>query len=164
MDNTTISSFVNRFKRGSKSFRRIFRAKKSELIPNNMVRFAANTETIIGLDLSKKLNASWNFGYLDNTLRTFIFKMHNNQLGYNHVVAHFADNIEPYCSFCLLTRNHAPARDTALHVFYMPNSGTTKRKFLFMGIRGALHSKKIWSLRLFQYAQHRKQHNPIYCD
>ena len=44
--------------------------------------------------------------------------MHNNQLGYNHVIAHFADNIEPYCTFCLLTRNHAPARDTALHVFY----------------------------------------------
>ena len=83
-----------------------------------MVRFAANTETIIGLDLSEKLNASWNFGYLDNTLRTYIFKMHNNQLGYNHVVAHFADNIEPYGSFCLLTRNHAPARDTALHLFY----------------------------------------------
>ena len=118
MDNTTISTFVNRFKRGSKSFRRVFRAKKNELISNNMVRFAANTETIIGLDLSEKLNASWNFGYLDNTLRTFIFKMHNNQLGYNHVVAHFADNIEPYGSFCLLTRNHAPARDTALHVFY----------------------------------------------
>ena len=118
MDNTTISTFVNRFKRGSKSFRRVFRAKKNELMPNNMVRFAANTETIIGLDLSEKLNASWNFGYLDNTLRTFIFTMHNNQLGYLHVVAHFADNIEPYCSFCLLTRNHAPARDTALHVFY----------------------------------------------
>ena len=118
MDNTTIFTFVNRFKRGSKCFRRVFRGKKSELIPNNIVRFAANTETIIGLDLSEKLNASWNFGYLDNTLRTFIFRMHNNQLGYNHVIAHFADNIEPYCTFCLLTRNHAPARDTALHVFY----------------------------------------------
>ena len=99
-------------------FRHVFRGKKSELIPNNIVRFAANTGTIIGLDLSEKLNASWNFGYLDNTLRTFIFKMHNNQLGYNHVIAHFADNIEPYCTFCLVTRNHAPARDTALHVFY----------------------------------------------
>ena len=113
-----ISTFVNRFKRGSKSFRRVFKAKKAETISNNMVLFAENTETIIGLCLAERLNASWNFSYLDNSLRTFIFKMHNNTLGYNHVITHFAENIEPYCTFCLMLRHNYPERDTALPVFY----------------------------------------------
>ena len=64
------------------------------------------------------LNTSWNISYLENSLRTFIFKLHNNILTYNHVVAHFAENIEPYCTFCLITRNNDPERDTVLHVFY----------------------------------------------
>ena len=118
MDNTTIFTFVDRFKRGSKSFKRVFREQKSVLITNNMIRFADNTETIIGLELSEKLNASWNISYLDNSLRTFIYKLHNNALSYNHVITHFANNIEPYCTFCIISRHNNPERDTALHVFY----------------------------------------------
>ena len=118
LDNTEILTFINRFKKGSKSFKRLFAAKKNVTIPNNMIRYAENTETIIGLDLSEKLNASWNISYLDNSMRTFIFKLHNNALTYNHVIAHFAENIEPYCTFCMLTRNNVLERDTALHVFF----------------------------------------------
>ena len=83
-----------------------------------MVRFADNTETIIGLDLSEKLNASWNVSCLDNSMRSFIFKLHTNSLSFNHLITHFVENIEPYCTFCMLTRHNAPERDTALHVFY----------------------------------------------
>ena len=118
LDNTEIATFVNRFKKGSRSFRRVFRGKRNLTIPNNIARFAGNTETIIGLDLSEILNTSWNISYLENSLRTFIFKLHNNILTYNHVLAHFAENIEPYCTFCLITRNNDPERDTVLHVFY----------------------------------------------
>ena len=118
IDNTPIHTFVNRFTRGSKTFRKVFREKKMETVSGNMVRFAYNTETIIGLNLSEILNESWNISYLDNSTRTFIFKLHNNALSYNHVITHFVDNIEPYCNFCLLTRHFAPERDTALHVFY----------------------------------------------
>ena len=118
IDNTPIHTFVNRFTRGSKAFRKVFREKKPETVSGNMVRFAYNTETIIGLNLSEILNESWNISYLDNSTRTFIFKLHNNALSYNHVITHFVDNIEPYCNFCLLTRHFAPERDTALHVFY----------------------------------------------
>ena len=118
IDNTPIHTFVNRFTRGSKTFRKVFREKKPETVSGNMVRFAYNTETIIGLNLSEILNESWNISYLDNSTRTFIFKLHNNALSYNHVITHFVDNIEPYCNFCLLTRHFAPERDTALHVFY----------------------------------------------
>ena len=105
-------------KRVVKGFRRVFGDKRSDIVSNNMVRFADNTETIIGLDLSEKLNASWNVSCLDNSMRSFIFKLHTNSLSFNHVITHFVKNIEPYCTFCMLTRHNAPERDTALHVFY----------------------------------------------
>ena len=70
------------------------------------------------MKLSELLNASWNVSYLDNSLRTFIFKLHNNALGFNHVIDHFVDNVEPYCNFCLLNRHENPERDTVLHIFY----------------------------------------------
>ena len=117
-DNTDISTYVNRFKKGSRAFRRVFLEKKLEVLPNSTVRFALNTETIIGLKLSELLNASWNVSYLDNSLRTFIFKLHNNALGFNHVIDHFVDNVEPYCNFCLLNGHENPERDTVLHIFY----------------------------------------------
>ena len=130
LDNTEILTFINRFKKGSRSFRRVFCEKKNDMISNNMVRFADNTETIIGLNLSEKLNASWNISYLDNSLRTFIFKLHNNALNYNHVIAHFAENIEPYCTFCILTRNVEQERDTVLHVFFScPITETFNERF-----------------------------------
>ena len=76
-----------------------------------------NAEIIIGLDLSEKLNASWNISYLSNNLRTFLFKFHNNILSYNHVLTHFAEGVEPYCTFCMITRENVLERDNALHVF-----------------------------------------------
>ena len=118
LDNTDLLTYVNRFKKGSRAFRRVFADKKLDTIPNNIARFAENTETIIGIELSELLNASWNINFLDNSMRTFVFKLHNTALPYNHVLAHFAENIEPYCSFFLLTRHENPERDTALHVFY----------------------------------------------
>ena len=137
LDNTEIVSFVNRFKKGSRSFRRVFKGKRNLTIPSNIARFATNTETIIGLDLSELLNACWNISYLDNSLRTFIFKLHNNILTYNHVVAHFAENVEPYCTFCLITRNNDPERDTALHMFFScPTTEQLNERF-FAWIFGA---------------------------
>ena len=107
------------------------------IIPSNIARFATNTETIIGLDLSELLNACWNTSYLDNSLRTFIFKLHNNILTYNHVVAHFAENVEPYCTFCLITRNNDPERDTALHMFFSCPTTEQLNESFFAWIFGA---------------------------
>ena len=47
LDNTDLLTYVNRFKKGSRAFRRVFADKKLETIPNNIDRFAENTETII---------------------------------------------------------------------------------------------------------------------
>ena len=118
LGSTDLLTYVNRFKKGSRPFRRVFAEKKLETLPGNITRFAENTETIIGLELSEFLNSSWTLNFLSNCTRTFIFKLHNNALSYNHVIVNFAENIEPYCTFCLITGHENPERDTALHVFF----------------------------------------------
>ena len=83
-----------------------------------MHKLGENTEIIINLADSLKLNSLWTISYLDNSTRTFLYKFYNNILGYNHVVAHFVRGHSPYCTFCDITRNPIPERETPLHLFY----------------------------------------------
>jgi hypothetical protein len=83
------------------------------------VKFSNNTETIIGSDLCKKVNTMWKNNLLNNSTRTFLFKLHNNTLGYNHAVTHFVHNHSPNCTFCDLMGNQEMERETPLHLFFM---------------------------------------------
>jgi hypothetical protein len=74
-----------------------FENSETHLVPHNIVKYAENTETIIGEDLAKILNKSWNFYYFSNELRTFIFKLHNNTLPYNTILSHFVPSINRNC-------------------------------------------------------------------
>jgi hypothetical protein len=48
---TDLRTFVNRFKKGSKNFRRILTGTLREEIPRNIQTFAASTQTFIGLEM-----------------------------------------------------------------------------------------------------------------
>jgi hypothetical protein len=61
----------------------------------------------------------WKNTLLNNSTRTFLFKLHNNTLGYNHAVAHFVRNHSPNCTFCDLVGNQEMERETPLHLFFM---------------------------------------------
>jgi hypothetical protein len=112
-----LTTFCNRFRKGSKSFRKIISGALDEIIPRNIETYAANTETFIGLEKARKINALWGFGYLPNEMKIFIFKMHNNILGLNNRVAHFAD-VEPTCTFCTLAQLEDAENEDTLHLFY----------------------------------------------
>jgi len=114
----SLSAFLGDFRRGSKRFRNVMNFAIQDQIPHNMIKFAENTETIIGLELSRFLNMSWNVSYFGNSFRTFIFKLHNNTLGYNYMLSRFVDNVDPSCSFCILGRERDLERETPLHLFY----------------------------------------------
>jgi hypothetical protein len=114
---TDLTTFCNRFRKGSKSFRRIISGPLAEIIPRNIETYAANTETFIGLEKARKINALWGYGYLSNELKIFLFKMHNNILGLNHRVAHFAD-VAPTCTFCTLAQLNDAENEDTLHLFY----------------------------------------------
>jgi hypothetical protein len=82
------------------------------------MKFAENTEKVIGLELSKFLNKSWNLSFLSNDLKTFIFKLHNNTLPYNTMLSHFVPGISRNCTFCDIILNQEEEDETPFHLFY----------------------------------------------
>ena len=55
---------------------------------------------------------------MDNEIKTFCFKLHNNTLGYNYTVNKFTRNHNPYCTFCTLAREPEDERETPYHLFF----------------------------------------------
>ena len=60
----------------------------------------------------------WKNGCLDNEIKTFCFKLHNNTLGYNYTVSKFIRSHNPYCTFCTLYRKPEDERETPYHLFF----------------------------------------------
>jgi hypothetical protein len=114
----SIRNFFEKWKKGSQKVRLLLDHNEVPYIPHNMVKFAENTETVIGLELSKFLNKSWNTSFLSNDLRTFIFKLHNNTLPYNTMLSHFVPGISRNCTFCDIVLNQDEEDETPLHLFY----------------------------------------------
>jgi hypothetical protein len=113
-----ILTFCNRFKKGSKPFRRILRNFIQEEIPRNINTYAENTQTIIGLEMGQKINGLWGFSFFTNDIRIFLFKMHANILGLNNRVAHFIRDHSPICTFCRILARGDANDETTLHLFY----------------------------------------------
>jgi hypothetical protein len=83
-----------------------------------MIKFADNTETVIGSEFSKYLNSFWNRGYFSNNFRVFIFKLHNNTLPYNMILSHFVGEVGRNCTFCDIISNPDEEDENVLHLFY----------------------------------------------
>jgi hypothetical protein len=87
-------------------------------IPNNIKKFAENTECIINMEDSIILNSLWDKTFWDNSMKTFIFKLLNNTLGYNYTVTKHAPNVDKDCTFCILEGRNEESSETPLHLFY----------------------------------------------
>jgi hypothetical protein len=113
-----IRTFINRSKKGSSRFRKVLCIESLDYIPHNIVKYSSTTDTVIRLENSKKINLAWRYNFLSNSTRTFLFKLHNNTLGYNHAVSHFVRNYSPNCTFCDIVGNQEVERETPLHLFF----------------------------------------------
>ncbi len=51
-------------------------------------------------------------------MKTFLFKLHNNTLGYNNAVAHFVASHSSCCTFCDAGGDADINAETGLHLFY----------------------------------------------
>jgi hypothetical protein len=101
-----------------------------EEIPHNIRKFSENTETIINLTESRIINGLWGKKIFDNGTKTFLFKLLNNTLGYNYMVANFARNVNKDCTFCILNGVRTETLETALHLFFeCPSVETTIKNF-----------------------------------
>ena len=66
---------------------------------------------------------------MDNEMKTFCFKLHNNTLGYNYTVNKFIGNHNPYCTFCTLSKERRTG-EKHLTTFFLHagiRSGFTKK-------------------------------------
>jgi hypothetical protein len=116
-------TFVNRSKKGSRRFRKVLEHAETNYIPHNLVKFSSNLEVTIGLDVSKKVNSLWSHHFFNNSTKTFVFKLHNNTLGYNIAESHFVRNHSPNCTFCDVLNDPEINAETPLHLFFscIPN-------------------------------------------
>jgi Reverse transcriptase (RNA-dependent DNA polymerase) len=130
----TLENFFATWKKGSKKIRKILSEINELYIPHNMVKFAENTEIIIGEKLAKHKNNLWNKNFFSNDLRTFIFKLHNNTLPFNTILSHFVRGVDRNCTFCDLTLNNLEEDETILHLFFTCNTSETIRENFFKWI------------------------------
>jgi hypothetical protein len=114
----SIQNFCMRIKRGSKKFRQIISGIEPEVISTNISKYSDIIDHVINLEFSLRLNVQWTFNFLDNSTRTFIFKLHNNLLGTNTRVAHFVRRQSRSCTFCTLGRENEDNDETILHLFF----------------------------------------------
>jgi exonuclease III len=121
----SLQTFFATWKKGSKKLRNYLTLDKREYVPHNIIKFSSNFEIIIDFNKSRYLNKGWINSFLRNSIRTFIFKFHNNTLTYNTVLSHFVENISRNCTFCDLNLNPEVEDETPIHLFY--NCMTTER-------------------------------------
>jgi hypothetical protein len=87
-------------------------------IPHNINKYASSMDIIIDGNQSEFLNSLWTVNFFSNNMKTFLFKLHNNTLGYNSAVAHFVRNHSPSCTFCDLAGNEDDNVEKGSHLFY----------------------------------------------
>lgn len=112
-----VGQFLDKWKKGSRPFRKIICNQSIDQIPHNIVKYADTVDTVINLTKAKHLCGSWNISFLDNQMRTFLFKLYNNTLGLNYRVTHFNPNVEPFCTFCTILGVENLERETPRHLF-----------------------------------------------
>jgi exonuclease III len=114
----SLSTFFDTWKRGSKKVRNILCKESRKFIPHNIIKFSNTIDLVIDLNVSRVLNKLWNRYYFSNSLRTFIFKLHNNTLVTNTVLSNFVRGLSRNCTFCNITGNQEPEDETILHLFF----------------------------------------------
>jgi len=118
----TVQNFLMRIKRGSKTIRNILQGSHTCTVSQNILKYAELTDTFINADHSSVLNSSWiSMGYLHNSVKTFIFKLHNNILGINSRVAHFVRNHPNTCTFCDIIQAPEENSESIKHLFFECN-------------------------------------------
>jgi hypothetical protein len=118
MGGVSLENFQLSWKKGSKKFRKILHGNEKHFVPHSIVKFATNTDTVIDVDCSKKLNKMWATRHFSNAMQTFLYKLYNNLLPTNTVLSHFVRGHSRNCTFCDVRRNPEIIDETILHLFY----------------------------------------------
>jgi hypothetical protein len=131
-ESMSIAEFLQGFKKGSRKFRKILGYETIEYDitkltqVNTMIRI--NNTTVRGVERVKSMYSMWEKVYLNNDIRVFLLKYYNNILGLGNRVAHFVQNAESRCTFCLIANRPDPV--SFEHIFYsFPTTQNILTKF-----------------------------------
>jgi hypothetical protein len=113
-----VRTFMLRSKRGSRRFRLLMASGGGTDVPHNINKYARNMDIIINGAQVEFLNSLWTNNFLNNNMKTFLFKLHNNTLGYNSAVAHFVRGHSPNFTFSDSAGDADINPETGLHLFF----------------------------------------------
>jgi hypothetical protein len=121
-DLQSISTFLSRFKKGSKPFRKIidlstYQGQSLTDLPvlrsfSDICHVNVPNETI-----AKNFLSSWNCVFLENSFREFVFKFRNNLIKTGDRLSNFLPNYDDSCFLCRNLLNNMERRETFLHFF-----------------------------------------------
>jgi len=104
-ESKSMQIFIRSFKKGSKKFRTVLTHNPNRHQYRTNLRtvntFCVLTDTQVpDPDHLGKILGLWNRSFLQNEVREFLFKEHNNCLALNNRTAHFLATVNDKCSFC----------------------------------------------------------------
>jgi len=92
------------------------------------------------------MHGMWGKSFLCNEFRVFLLKYHNNILGLGNRIAHFVQNADGRCTFCILMNKPDPVPESFEHVFYScPVTQDLLKKFFEKYITKALTAETFFS-------------------
>jgi hypothetical protein len=115
-----LENFLNLKKRGSQTFREVLTGISIKLSNERTVKKFAE---LCGIGPQSEVTMSnilgtWNYSFIPNKIRDFSLKFFRNILGLNSRVAHFNQNVDESCTFCVMSNSRPPNRETFLHLFF----------------------------------------------
>jgi hypothetical protein len=131
-----LTSFLKRFKKGSKQFRKIFDCFADSQLKKNRRTITFSNLVELPVPESNTLTALqslWTCNVYPMRLRDFIFKFRNNLFGLNTRVLHFNNNVSRHCTFCWIASQNDPNSpdETFLHLFFScPHTKRVIKSFL----------------------------------
>jgi hypothetical protein len=117
-----LNNFLGSGKKGGKKFRYFLGLQReAENIATDSRSFSTH-KALVGTDppdapLKKWFNSWCTFSF-PNDFKTFIFNCRYNYLPLNNRTNSYRPEVDPRCTFCILTQHPDPARDSFVHCFY----------------------------------------------
>jgi len=116
----SIGQFVDRFKKGSRPFRKLY-AKKLEARQQTASQLTQNymlKANLTGHPENSECLRAWINTIHSNRQRDFLFKFYNNRLHIQTRLAHIAENVDRSCTFCAITLSLPACEETFSHLFF----------------------------------------------
>jgi hypothetical protein len=114
-----LKDFIIMNKNGAKGFRVVFKETKTNTVTKQLKNFSKLIELENPDPISAvKINSAWNKNNYGSETKDFIFKFYNNVLGVGARVAHYNENTDPRCTFCVKKMISPADRETFIHLFW----------------------------------------------